>query len=95
MLFDAERVLLELEEYIDTRTSHGRDALHAQIRRLRRSHRIEEGLVEKATRLYGPELAGLLRDGRERTPDDAPSGTESLSEPIPLPVANGDGGHNR
>lgn len=71
MLVDFERVLLDLKTVLAAKKSHGGDSLLAEIARLEARHRCEEGLPEKALRLYGESLRDALLP--------APSG--SLEDP--------------
>lgn len=66
-LVDWEAVALDLEAHVLSKNSHGQRDLLAKIAELKIRHRQIEGLVEKATRLYGPELAEAL----DRRPADA------------------------
>jgi hypothetical protein len=74
-LVDWEAVILDLEEFIETKDgrSFGQRELTDLLRGLRVRHRIQEGLPERALRLYGPDLIDALR--REpATPDSEVSG---------------------
>lgn len=53
MLVDCERVLLLLKQHIASKNSHGQRDLLAEIARLEVECRVDEGLPEKALRLYG------------------------------------------
>lgn len=53
MLIDHEAVVLELEEYIRTRSSHGRDPLLLKLSELRVAHRVPEGFLDRSLRLLG------------------------------------------
>lgn len=60
MLVDNEAVLLGLKAVLMEKKSHGRDTLLAEIARLEVQHRIEEGVPERALRLYGVVLSDDL-----------------------------------
>ena len=91
MLVDYERVVQALKEYVCTKGSHGQRELLAEISRLEAACTLEEGLPEKALRLYGVVLSDALlrpalgdpaldpRDGSDDLPDRR-SGTDP-SEP--------------
>ena len=53
MLTDHERVLLKLKSHIAAKASHGQRDLLGLIGKLEAECAIEEGLPEKALRLYG------------------------------------------
>lgn len=59
-LVDWEAVVLDFEEYVRTRNSHGQRDLLAVLADLRVRHRQVEGLPVKALRLYGSELEEVL-----------------------------------
>lgn len=56
MLVDYERVVLRLKQHIGTKSHHGQRELLALIAGLEGECALEEGLPEKALRLYGVEL---------------------------------------
>lgn len=60
-LVDWEAVVLDLEDYIADKNSHGQRDLLAKLAELRSRHRQIEGLAEKALRLYGEELIEVLK----------------------------------
>jgi hypothetical protein len=60
MLVDFERVIALLKREVASKPSHGQRDLLATIARLEGECMIEEGLPEKALRLYGPDLADAL-----------------------------------
>lgn len=53
MLVDHERVLLELKQHIGSKSHHGQRDLLAEIARLEVANAVEEGVPERALRLYG------------------------------------------
>jgi hypothetical protein len=53
MLVDNERVLLELKRHVASKSHHGQRDLLAEIARLETRNQLEEGLPERALRLYG------------------------------------------
>lgn len=62
MLVDHERAWLALKALIADKGSHGRDTLLAEMSKLEVQHTLEEGLLERALRLYGVALSDdLLR----------------------------------
>lgn len=64
MLIDCEQVLLDLKQHLLAKHSHGQRDLIGLIAQLEVKHRVEEGLPERAIRLYGTELQeALTRDG--------------------------------
>lgn len=74
MLVDAERVLLDLKRHIASKSHHGQRDLLAEIARLEVQNQLEEGLPERALRLYGVKFAEDLTrpssvDGRVLPPD--------------------------
>lgn len=60
MLVDYEKVVRDLKVYFARKGSHGRDGLLAEIARLEAEHQLEEGLPEKALRLYGVVVSDAL-----------------------------------
>jgi hypothetical protein len=56
MLVDTERVLLDLKRHLATKPHHGQRELALVIAELEAKHQIEEGLPERALRLYGMEF---------------------------------------
>jgi hypothetical protein len=74
MLVDSEHVLLELESYIASRSSHGRNDLLLKITELKTAHTVTEGLPEKAIRLFGTQLSeDLIRTHPGKAPADEDS----------------------
>ncbi len=87
MLVDHERVLLDLKREIAEKSHHGQRDLFALIGELEARHAIEEGLPEKAMRLYGlaffEEAIKAPGSERERVPaadgaEDRPPGGDKV-----------------
>lgn len=79
-LVDWEAVVLDLEDHIQSRSSHGRRDLVDKLAELRSQHRIAEGLVEKCLREYAPELNEALT---QKPAGFVPSGTDLMEEESP------------
>jgi hypothetical protein len=60
MLIDHERVLLDLKRSIAAKSHHGQRDLLAEIARLEVENVVEEGVPERALRLYGVALSSDL-----------------------------------
>jgi hypothetical protein len=60
VLVDYEKVVLSLKAFVSAKPSHGREGLLAEISRLEAENALEEGLPEKALRLYGVVLTDAL-----------------------------------
>jgi hypothetical protein len=88
VLVDHERLLLRLKEYIAGREGHGSRTLLAEISRLETECQVEEGLPEKAFRLYGVALAhDLITSGTESAPQ-SPQASAGEDDGTALPRAN-------
>lgn len=72
MLVDYERVVQRLRQEMVERQGIGRDGLYALIARLEVECAVEEGLPERALRLYGVALSDdLITSGLQPAPDPA------------------------
>lgn len=79
-LVDYEAVVLDLEQLIRSKRSHGQRALLDALADLRSKHRLAEGLAEKSLRLYGSELYEVLsRPSTSLDPDRAEAHDEALT----------------
>jgi hypothetical protein len=79
-LVDWEAVALDLERHFLSKNSFGQRELLAKLAELRSTHRQPEGLVERAGRLYLPELTDeLMPAGRG---DEDPPGHDRDAHPI-------------
>jgi hypothetical protein len=79
-LVDYEAVVLDLEQLIRSKRSHGQRDLLDALADLRSRHRLAEGLAEKALRLYGDELhEALSRPAASRVPDRDEADAEALA----------------
>lgn len=67
MLVDHEALLLDLKRHLVTKNSHGQRDLLGLIAHLEVAHAVEEGVPERALRLYGADLAEALRRSDEPT----------------------------
>jgi hypothetical protein len=66
VLVDHEKAWLALKALIADKGSHGRDTLLAEMSKLEVQHTLEEGLPERALRLYGVVFShDLLRPAHE------------------------------
>jgi hypothetical protein len=92
MLIDYEAVVHDVEAYIEGKdgNSFGERELTDLLRSLRVRHRIQEGLPERALRLYGPQLAESLR-GRP-APSDL-EGSDRMDASAPSPEGGSTNGH--
>lgn len=68
MLIDYERVVLRLRQEMVGRQGIGADGLLALIGRLEAECAVEEGLPERALRLYGSEIFELIKSGTSSAP---------------------------
>lgn len=93
MLVDYEKVVRDLKALIASKGSHGQRDLLAAVARLEAEHQLEEGLPERALRLYGVVFSdALLRpalevpvsglpDGPDDRPGRRPGGTRYQEAP--------------
>lgn len=75
MLTDHERVLLKLKAHVASKKSHGQRDLLATIAALEAECAVEEGLPEKALRLFGNRLSeDLLRQEQPQAAGNGAAG---------------------
>lgn len=72
MLIDHERVLLDLKRIIAAKSHHGQRDLLAEISRLEVENVVEEGVPERALRLFGVVLSDDLLRPPSQEPRVAP-----------------------
>lgn len=74
MLVDYEALLLDLKAAVIAKNSHGQRDLLGLIARLEVEHRVEEGLPERAIRLYGQDLQEALTGSSREPATEVPVG---------------------
>lgn len=90
MLVDYERAWLALKAATAGRQGIGVGSLHALMAQLEIDHRVEEGLPERAFRLYGVALAHDLTIGNHTsTSAEAQAPTSNDGEFAPSDPGNG------
>lgn len=70
-LVDYERVVVRLRQEMVGRQGIGADGLLALIGRLEAECAVEEGLPERALRLYGSEIFELIKSGTPSAPQQS------------------------
>lgn len=80
MLIDYEAVVADFRAYIETRPSHGQRDLRAKLSDLLVEHRIKEGVLEKALRVFGIDLSAQIRKLGILPPSDGvPVGDDTMT----------------
>lgn len=73
-LVDYEAIVLDIEEHVRVKDSHGKRELLEKLADLRSEHRIKEGMPQRALRLWSTEFVEVLEQARSQPSSSSPDG---------------------